>query len=177
MTSTMKSEPLLSVVKTSTSAGGVASAVIVLTGVAPPRAAACGAGDSALATPLDVASAAAPAKAPRFRNCRRARSRDFLDPAILKTSFTGGGAPPPPRTDADASPRIRMSSARHGRRRLLLSTGGGAPPRRETLMPRLGFASPRLGTPPQRGCHAGRPGMAAGACFSLLAAGLTPAAH
>jgi len=27
---------------------------------------------------------------------------------------TGAGAPPPARTDADASPRIRLSSARHG---------------------------------------------------------------
>jgi len=33
-------------------------------------------------------------------------------------------------------------------------------------MPRLGFARPRLGTPPQRGCRAGDPGMAAGACVS-----------
>src|SRR5262245_6341696 len=33
------------------------------------------------------------------------------------TSITGGGAPPPPRTDADTSPRICMSSARCGRRR------------------------------------------------------------
>jgi tRNA pseudouridine55 synthase len=32
-------------------------------------------------------------------------------------SFTGAGAPPPARTDADASPRIGMSSARHGRGR------------------------------------------------------------
>src|SRR5712691_11129486 len=85
MTSTMKSEPLLSVVKVSTSGGAVPSAVIVMTGVAPRGAAACCAGDSALAIPLDVASAAAPAKAPRFRNCRRARSRDFLDLAILET--------------------------------------------------------------------------------------------
>ena len=35
-----------------------------------------------------------------------------------------------------------------------------------TLMPRLGFARPRLGTPPQRGRRAGGPGIAAGA--SLL---------
>jgi hypothetical protein len=45
MTSTMKSEPLLSVVKTSASGGGIVSAVIVMTGVAPRGAAACWAGD------------------------------------------------------------------------------------------------------------------------------------
>src|ERR1700694_676639 len=39
---------------------------------------------------------------------------------------TGAGAPPPARPDADTSPRIRMSSARYGRRRF--STGAGAPP-------------------------------------------------
>ena len=33
---------------------------------------------------------------------------------------TGAGAPPPPRAFADASPRIPMSSARHGRRRFSL---------------------------------------------------------
>jgi error-prone DNA polymerase len=32
-------------------------------------------------------------------------------------SCTGGGAPPPPRTDADAPPRMCLSSASHGRRR------------------------------------------------------------
>ena len=58
--------------------------------------------------------------------------------------FTGAGAPPPARTDADASPRIHMSSARHGRRRFC--TGAGPHPQRElTLMPRLGFTCPRLG--------------------------------
>ena len=34
------------------------------------------------------------------------------------STFTGAGAPPPARTDADAWPRIRSSSARHGRRRV-----------------------------------------------------------
>ena len=58
--------------------------------------------------------------------------------------FTGDGAPPPSRTDADASPRIRMSSARHGRRRSALAVGPH-PQRELTLMPRLGFACPRLG--------------------------------
>jgi hypothetical protein len=72
MTSTMKSEPLLSVVKASTSGGGVASDVIVMTGVAPRGAAVSGAGDWAFAIPLEVAKAAAPARAPRFRKCRRA---------------------------------------------------------------------------------------------------------
>jgi hypothetical protein len=40
-------------------------------------------------------------------------------PVELGRSFTGGGAPPSPRTDADPSPRISMSSARDGRRRFL----------------------------------------------------------
>jgi len=42
---------------------------------------------------------------------------------------------------------------------------GPHPQRELTLMPRLGFACPRLGTPPQRGCRAGGPGMAAGAFY------------
>src|SRR2546422_5526337 len=68
------------------------------------------------------------------------------------TSFTGAGAPPPARTNADASPRIRLSSARRGRRRSLYLLALGPHPQCElTLMPRLGFACPRLGTPPQRG--------------------------
>src|SRR3989442_695749 len=37
--------------------------------------------------------------------------------AIRHLFFTGAGAPPPARPDADASPRISMSSARCGRRR------------------------------------------------------------
>src|SRR6185295_2223390 len=36
-------------------------------------------------------------------------------PALLFS--TGRGAPPPRRTDADAAPRIYLSSASHGRRR------------------------------------------------------------
>jgi ribosomal protein S12 methylthiotransferase len=40
------------------------------------------------------------------------------DPSVSPlTFFTGAGAPPPARTDADAAPRIVMSSARHGRGR------------------------------------------------------------
>jgi MFS family permease len=35
----------------------------------------------------------------------------------LATSLTARGAPPPRGTDADASPRLSMASARHGRRR------------------------------------------------------------
>src|SRR5207247_6520517 len=42
--------------------------------------------------------------------------------------FTGAGAPPPARADADASPRISLSSARHGRRRLLLHWRRGPTP-------------------------------------------------
>src|SRR5438046_4215015 len=57
---------------------------------------------------------------------------------------------PPGRID----PRFDTSS----------SLAAGPHPRRElTLMPRFGCTTPRLGTPPQRGCHAGDPGMAAGA--------------
>ena len=41
------------------------------------------------------------------------------------TSLYCAGAPPPARTDADASPRISQSSARHGRRRLLPSLAPG----------------------------------------------------
>jgi methylated-DNA-[protein]-cysteine S-methyltransferase len=37
--------------------------------------------------------------------------------SIRHLFFTGAGAPPPARSDADASPRICSSSARHGRRR------------------------------------------------------------
>src|SRR3989475_8412170 len=57
---------------------------------------------------------------------------------------TGAGAPPPARTYADASPRIRMSSARHGRGRFC--TGAGAPPPARTdadTSPQI--KSPRLG--------------------------------
>src|SRR5882762_581831 len=64
--------------------------------------------------------------------------------SVVTTLFTGAGAPPPARTDADASPRLRLASARHGRRRFSLAPGPH--PRRElTLMPRFGFTSPRLG--------------------------------
>jgi len=44
------------------------------------------------------------------------------------------------------------------------ATASGPHPRRElSLTPRLGFAWPRLGAPPQRGRRAGGPGVAAGA--------------
>jgi len=44
---------------------------------------------------------------------------------------------------------------------------GPHPQRELTLMPRLGFPCPRLGTPPQRGCRAGDPGIDAGAPLAL----------
>src|SRR5436190_22873817 len=44
----------------------------------------------------------------------------FIKPRRV-SFFTGGGAPPPPRTYADASPRIYLSSARHGRGRFFPS--------------------------------------------------------
>src|SRR2546425_3753162 len=43
-----------------------------------------------------------------------------------RTFSTGGAAPPPPRTDADASPRIRWSSAWRGRRRAPIDWSGAA---------------------------------------------------
>ena len=65
---------------------------------------------------------------------------------LLVNFFTGAGAPPPARTDADASPRISMSSARHGRRRFC--TGAGAPPPARTdadASPRISMSSARHG--------------------------------
>src|SRR2546426_1732801 len=53
------------------------------------------------------------------------------------------GNPPPARTYADASPRILMSSARHGRRRFF--TGAAAPP--PALTPSRGFYRSRGPTP------------------------------
>ena len=48
------------------------------------------------------------------------------------------------------------------------ATASGPHPRRDlSLTPRLGFAWPRLGAPPQRGCRAGGPGVAAGAAASV----------
>src|SRR3989475_6345799 len=107
----------------------------------------------------------------RWRLCLAARA---AWPQAL-TFFTGAGAPPPARTDADTSPRIPSSSARRatptrlprwgprcGRRRFSLALGPH-PQRELTLTPRLGFPRPRLGAPPQRGCRAGGPGVAAGA--------------
>ena len=61
-------------------------------------------------------------------------------------SFTGGGAPPPPRTDADTFARISMSSLRCGRRRFF--TGGGAPPPPRTdadTFARISMSSLRCG--------------------------------
>jgi hypothetical protein len=58
-------------------------------------------------------------------------------------------------------------------RRTRRSLGEGGHPRRElTLTPRVGFPCPPLGAPPQRGCRAGGPGVAAGALrvVCLLAA-------
>src|SRR5882672_11134090 len=102
-----------------------------------------------------------------------------------RTSFTGAGAPPPARTDADASPRIRLSSAQHSRRRRTvvgtsrcastvsspleqgcgalpstdahLSLALGPHPQRElTLMLRLGSACPRLSIAAGAGLLSGR---------------------
>src|SRR4029453_14226519 len=42
-------------------------------------------------------------------------ARLFLRCMPRLLSFTGAGAPPPARTDADASPRIPISSVRHRR--------------------------------------------------------------
>src|SRR4029450_6489640 len=60
-------------------------------------------------------------------NALAAHNVSTLAPARLQTDrrdmagppSTGAGAPPPARTPADASPRIRISSVRHGRRRSL----------------------------------------------------------
>src|SRR5205823_11849544 len=52
--------------------------------------------------------------------------------------------PTPARSSADASPRIRSSSAPHGRRRCFFTARGAPPPLALPLMPRLGFACPRL---------------------------------
>jgi hypothetical protein len=47
-------------------------------------------------------------------------SHDLAAAAVpTQLSFTGAGAPPPARAFADASPRIRLSSARHSRGRSL----------------------------------------------------------
>ena len=71
-----------------------------------PRAAPRGAGKNAPA-----ARSVSEGRDLTYRN-RMARGRRLL-------SFTRAGAPPPARTDADASLRIFLSSARHGRRRCL----------------------------------------------------------
>src|SRR5439155_25567125 len=60
----------------------------------------------------------------------------------------------------------------------LFSMALGPHPQRElTLMPRLRVTRPRLGTPPQRGCRAGDPGMAAGARLLYWRWGPTPSAN
>ena len=102
---------------------------------------------------LSVAAGAA------VRLSQRCNSSRFTVPLSF---FNGGAAPPPARADADTSPRIHMSSARCSRRRFSLALGP-YPQRELSLTPRLGFTCPRLGAPPQRGCRAGGPGVAAGA--------------
>ena len=59
----------------------------------------------------------APAPGPTRRRAEARVEAAFTEGGCRALFFTGGGAPPPPRTDADASPRISMSSARHGRGR------------------------------------------------------------
>src|SRR5712691_10939297 len=89
-----------------------------------------------------------------------------------------GGAPPRPRcaltltTHATIKTRITrkdlviffsLPPGPHGHPNAAAALGT-PPSRRElTLTPRLGFAWPRLGAPPQRCCRAGDPGVAAGA--------------
>src|SRR5262245_6553112 len=90
MTSTMKSDPLLSVVRTSTSAGAVPSAATVMTGGATGLeggTVVCW----ALTSPVGATSAAAPASPPVRRNWRRfidmgAACLDFFDRAIRLSS-------------------------------------------------------------------------------------------
>src|SRR3989449_1277513 len=60
--------------------------------------------------------------------------------------------------------RSRGTATDHNDISHLFSLALGPHPQRElTLTPRLGFPRPRLGAPPQRGCRAGGPGVAAGA--------------
>src|SRR3989442_42339 len=95
---------------------------------------------------------------------------DFLRIVIggffMNTFSTGAGAPPPARAVADASPRICLSSARHGRRRsfsprsrfwigaglLALSAGWNFGARADTGVaqpPSQGFGEPRRSSPEQ----------------------------
>src|SRR2546425_12159113 len=84
----------------------------------------------------------------------------------MNTFSTGAGAPPPARAVADASPRICLSSARHGRRRsfsprytfwigaglLALSAGWNFGARADTSVaqpPSQGFGEPRRSSPEQ----------------------------
>src|SRR2546425_1904142 len=84
----------------------------------------------------------------------------------MNTFSTGAGAPPPARAVADASPRICLSSARHGRRRsfsprytfwigaglLALSAGWNFGARADTGVaqpPSQGFGEPRRSSPEQ----------------------------
>jgi hypothetical protein len=71
MTSTMKSDPLLSVVRASTSAGAVPSAVIVMTGGAAGREGGGTVGCWAPINSVGATSAAAPASPPVRRKSRR----------------------------------------------------------------------------------------------------------
>ncbi len=65
---------------------------------------------------VDVAHAAAPKRSYDFIRAE-ASSVHERHGLRVNISSTGAGAPPPARTDADASPRIPWSSARHGRGR------------------------------------------------------------
>src|SRR2546426_11203170 len=70
-------------------------------------------------------------------------------------------------TPSSPSVRIASVSARWIFRMIVgltfLLASGPHPRRERTLTPRRGYARPRLGAPPQRGCRAGGPGVAAGA--------------
>ena len=55
------------------------------------------------------------------------------DASWCRSFSTGDGAPPPSRTNADASLRIRLSSAQHGRRRLKCRSISIAPRRRRWI--------------------------------------------
>ena len=101
-----------------------------LDGLAIPRADACSgrtkrrrhgpAGTARAAVWLGVGAAVLPA--PSSRRDAAARIAGRL--RLCLTFFTCAGAPPPARTYADASPRLSMASARHGRRRSYFCSAG-----------------------------------------------------
>ena len=66
---------------------------------------------------------------PRQNRRQRLNASDTPDHPDLpaRLFYTAAGAPPPARTDADASPRILMSSAPHSRGRFCLLPHGPAP--------------------------------------------------